>query len=162
MTRKADTQLIRFLARALVQFGGRGKVRVTRVNLGFGALDIDPAAFNQARLPVLLRDLPDRTCDLLARAYRAQLLLVANQDIGLAVDGFGDLALEVAAGELRQVLGGVFDGGVRGGLGGGLSGGLVGCRDGVRGSGGIGGRGVARGCGGVGIRGDIGVGDAIR
>lgn len=70
--------------------------------------------------------------------------------------------MEVAAGELRQVLGGVFDGGVRGGLGGGLSGGLVGCRDGVRGSGGIGGRGVARGCGGVGIRGDIGVGDAIR
>lgn len=43
--------------------------------------------------------------------------------------------MEVAAGELRQVMGGVFDGGVRGGLGGGLSGGLVGCRDGVRGSG---------------------------
>lgn len=60
--------------------------------------------------------------------------------------------MEVAAGELRQVLGGVFDGGVRGGLGGGLSGGLVGCRDGVRGSGGIGGRGGRiRGIGSAGL-----------
>lgn len=38
-----------------------------------------------------LRDLVDAANNLLARTNRTQLLLVTNQDVGLAVDLLGDL-----------------------------------------------------------------------
>lgn len=139
------------------------EIRVTVVDERLGGRIVLPAipgnAQQGARLLANLGDTPNGADDLLVATDRTELLLGADEDVGLAVDGLGYLALEVAAGELRQVLGGVGDGG---GVLGGLGGGLVGCRGGVRGSGGIGGRGIGRGCGGVDTRGGIGVGDAIR
>ena len=44
-----------------------------------------------------LRDLVDAANNLLARTNRTQLLLVTNQDVGLAVDLLGDLTLKVTA-----------------------------------------------------------------
>ena len=44
-----------------------------------------------------LRDLVDTANNLLAGTNRTQLLLVADQDVGLAVDLLGDLTFKVTA-----------------------------------------------------------------
>ena len=49
-----------------------------------------------------LRDLVDAANNLLARTNRTQLLLVTNQDVGLAVDLLGDLTLKVTAAKRRH------------------------------------------------------------
>ena len=49
-----------------------------------------------------LRDLVDAANNLLARTNRTQLLLVTNQDVGLAVDLLGDLPLKVTAAKRRR------------------------------------------------------------
>ena len=49
-----------------------------------------------------LRDLVDAANNLLAGTNRTQLLLVANQNVGLAVDFLGDLAFKVTAAKRRR------------------------------------------------------------
>ena len=49
-----------------------------------------------------LLDLVDAANNLLARTNRTQLLLVTNQDVGLAVDLLGDLTLKVTAAKRRR------------------------------------------------------------
>ena len=49
-----------------------------------------------------LRDLVDAANNLLARTNRTQLLLVTNQDVGLAVDLLGGLTLKVTAAKRRR------------------------------------------------------------
>ena len=49
-----------------------------------------------------LRDLVDAANNLLAGTNRTQLLLVTNQDVGLAVDFLGDLAFKVTAAKRRR------------------------------------------------------------
>ena len=49
-----------------------------------------------------LRDLVDAANNLLARTNRTQLLLVTNQDVGLAVDLLRGLTLKVTAAKRRR------------------------------------------------------------
>ena len=63
---------------------------------------VHPLIIEGSLLRASLRDLVDAANNLLARTNRTQLLLVTNQDVGLAVDLLGDLTLKVTAAKRRR------------------------------------------------------------
>ena len=77
-----------------------GKIGVTGVFSGRRA--IYPVVAKESLPGADLRDLVDTANNLLAGTNRTQLLLVANQNVGLAVDFLGDLAFKVTAAKRRR------------------------------------------------------------
>ena len=77
-----------------------GKIGVTGVFSGRRA--IYPVVARESLPGAGLRDLVDTANNLLAGTNRTQLLLVADQDVGLAVDLLGDLTLKVTAAKRRR------------------------------------------------------------
>ena len=77
-----------------------GKIGVTGVFSGRRA--IYPVVAKESLPGAGLRDLVDTANNLLAGTNRTQLLLVADQDVGLAVDLLGDLTFKVTAAKRRR------------------------------------------------------------
>ena len=78
-----------------------GEIGVTGV-FGRRRAVVHPLILAESLSRASLRDLVDAANNLLARTNRTQLLLVTNQDVGLAVDLLGDLTLKVTAAKRRR------------------------------------------------------------
>ena len=99
----AGVQCCSAYSQSIVMIGGIGIAQGVRTGkIGVAGVFSGRRAIYPVGAVAGLRDLVDTADDLLAGTNRTQLLLVTDQNVGLAVDLLGDLTLKVTAAERRR------------------------------------------------------------